>query len=89
MSGSESFGYQDRGRRRALGATLVDSPLGSGPPGDASPRRKTDRQSKEAIVSVRYGLGILALMVRYLTHQSGLLRQRQFENLMMRYTKAG
>jgi glycosyltransferase involved in cell wall biosynthesis len=31
--------------------------------------------------SVRYGLGILWLLVRFLAHRSGLWRQRQFESL--------
>jgi glycosyltransferase involved in cell wall biosynthesis len=38
--------------------------------------------------SVRYGFGILALMVRYTAHKAGLPRQRQFESLTLRYTKA-
>ena len=35
--------------------------------------------------SVRYGLGILWLLVRYLAHRSGIWRQRQFESLRGRY----
>ncbi len=34
-----------------------------------------------------YGLGILWLVLRYVLHRSGLVRQRQFESLRRRYTK--
>lgn len=36
--------------------------------------------------STRYGLGILWLMTRYLMHQKGWWRQRQFESLRGRYS---
>jgi hypothetical protein len=38
------------------------------------------------LASTRYGLGILWLMVRYLMHQRGWWRQRQFESLRSRYS---
>lgn len=37
------------------------------------------------LASCRYGVGILWLMVRYLAHQRGVWRQRQFESLRRRY----
>lgn len=38
--------------------------------------------------SVRYGLSILWLLVRYLLHRTGLARQRQFDSLRRRYASA-
>jgi len=38
--------------------------------------------------SVVYGCSILWLLARYVLHHSGILRQRQFENLGRRYSAA-
>jgi glycosyltransferase involved in cell wall biosynthesis len=39
--------------------------------------------------SVRYGLSILWLLLRYALHKNGLIHQRQFDSLQRRYTPAG
>jgi hypothetical protein len=48
-----------------------------------------EASSASLLASARYGLGILWLMLRYLLHNSGLIRQKQFDSLKLRYTKAG
>lgn len=40
------------------------------------------------LASTRYGLGILALMARYVLHRRGFWRQRQFQSLRNRYRPA-
>lgn len=44
--------------------------------------------SASFLQSSRYGLSILWLLVRYLLHHAGVLRQRQFESLERRYRNA-
>lgn len=44
--------------------------------------------SASFLQSSRYGLSILWVLARYLLHQSGILRQRQFESLERRYRNA-
>lgn len=44
--------------------------------------------SASFLQSSRYGLSILWVLARYLLHQSGVLRQRQFESLERRYRNA-
>jgi glycosyltransferase involved in cell wall biosynthesis len=41
------------------------------------------------LASLRYGLSILWLLVRYGLHHKGLLRQRQFQSLQRRYSGPG
>lgn len=47
-----------------------------------------EASSASLLASLRYGLGILWLMFRYLLHKSRLIRQKQFQSLKLRYTKA-
>jgi len=44
-----------------------------------------EASSASFMASLRYGFGILWLMVRYFMHRSGRWRQRQFESLRTRY----
>jgi len=44
-----------------------------------------EASSAGLLPSVRYGLGILWLVMRYVAHRRGLWRQRQFESLKNRY----
>lgn len=46
-----------------------------------------EASSASFTASVYYGLGILWLVCRYSLHQAGLVRQKQFESLKLRYTK--
>jgi glycosyltransferase involved in cell wall biosynthesis len=46
-----------------------------------------EASSASFFTSVRYGFGILFLLSRYILHRSGLVRQKQFEGLALRYTK--
>jgi len=45
--------------------------------------------SASFLASVRYGLSILWLLVRYGLHRAGLVRQRQFQSLQRRYSAPG
>jgi hypothetical protein len=41
--------------------------------------------SASFVQSSVYGVSILSLVLRYLLHKTGLMRQRQFESLQLRY----
>jgi glycosyltransferase involved in cell wall biosynthesis len=45
--------------------------------------------SASFVQSSIYGISILWLLARYLLHQSGIIRQRQFQSLERRYRNAG
>jgi hypothetical protein len=45
--------------------------------------------SASFVQSSVYGVSILALVARYRLHRAGILRQRQFESLTLRYSGAG
>lgn len=47
-----------------------------------------EASSASFTASLRYGLGILWLLCRYSLHKSGIIRQKQFESLKLRYVKA-
>ena len=57
---------------------------------NVGPVRQTQMQASSASFgqSVRYGLSILWVLAKYLTHRSGLRRQRQFQSLERRYSGA-
>ncbi|HEX5708381.1 MAG TPA: glycosyltransferase family 2 protein [Pyrinomonadaceae bacterium] len=46
-----------------------------------------EASSASFVDSSVYGLGILWLVLRYVLHRSGLMRQKQFESLRRRYVK--
>lgn len=47
-----------------------------------------EASSAGLLPSIRYGLGILLLVARFMAHRWGLARQRQFESLRKRYREA-
>jgi len=47
-----------------------------------------EASSASFVASVRYGCGILWLMLRYVLHRSGFWRQKQFQSLRRRYRAA-
>lgn len=52
------------------------------------PTRYFPQASSASLVqSTVYGLSILALLARYLMHTKGMLRQRQFQSLLRRYSE--
>jgi SAM-dependent methyltransferase len=61
-----------------VGARIAEMPV---------PTRYFPQASSASFLqSSRYGCQILSLLARFLLHRSGLLRQRQFESLLRRYT---
>jgi len=46
-----------------------------------------EASSASFVASLRYGLGILWLMLRYVMHRSGAWRQKQFDSLKGRYSE--
>jgi len=47
-----------------------------------------EASSASLMASLRYGCGILWLMLRYVLHRAGLWRQKQFQSLRRRYRSA-
>jgi hypothetical protein len=44
--------------------------------------------SASFVASCRYGLSILAVLLRYQLHRKNLIRQKQFQSLRQRYSAA-